>query len=260
MFYKAKAFTIIELLVGLLLSMILVLGMLQIFNSSKRSYRLEQSYTVLQEQSRFAYEYLARHIRMAGFRTLPNESLFTQVNDIFTASQPYLIIENGSGFNNSDTITIRYQGSGDGAGTPDGTVTDCLNQAVDANTIVTITFSINANSELQCRSQNPNATNPDNTQTILNNIENMQFSLGEDLNDDKTPNRFVAPNHPNLQINRVVAVKVGFLISSDQAVNLSNKTQTFNLLGLEITTPEDGFLRFATTNTIQLRNLVYEVL
>jgi type IV pilus assembly protein PilW len=257
---KNSGFSLIEVMIGLVISLVIVLGILQIFIGSKRSYSLGNNYSSLQEQSRFAVNYINKFVRLAGYRTIPDATLYTSIDDIFTSTNPYISVQDNSGTNNSDILTIRYQGSGDGLGTPDGTIVDCLNQGVDSNSIVTLIFSITANNELQCRSQNPSATNTDSTQIIMNNVENLQVMLGEDLNDDKSPERFVAPNHPNLNINRVIAVRIGLLLRSDDAVNLNNNTTTYDLLGNQITVAQDNFLRIPVTSTMQLRNLIFEVL
>lgn len=253
-------FSLIEVMIGLVLSLVIVFGMLQIFQGSKRSYQLENNFTTLQEQSRFASHYLNQFIRMAGYRTPPNGTLFTEINSLYTSALPYISIQSNSGPNNSDIITIRYQGSGDGSGNPDGTVTDCLNKGVDANTIVTLTFSVTANNQLQCRAQNPNATTTDDTQIIMNNVENLQVLLGEDLNSDKTPERFVQPNHPSLNLTRVIAARIALLLRSDDPINLNDTITSFNLLGTQVNVPQDNFLRIPVTQTIQMRNLIFEVL
>ena len=253
-------FSMIEVMIGLVVSLILALGMIQIFIGSKRSYQLENQFSILQEKSRFGTKYISQFVRLAGYRTPPDGTLYTEMATLFPSGAPHIFVQSQAGTNNSDILTIRYQGSGDGAGNPDGTIVDCLNQGVDANQIVTLTFSINANEELICRSQNPSATNTDNTQVLLTNVENMRIQLGEDLNDDKTPERFVAPNHPNLDFQRVIAARIGLLIRSDEAVNLTTNTNSYELLGNSINTPNDNFVRLTMSETIQLRNCIFEVL
>lgn len=255
-----QGFSLIEVMIGMIFSLIIVLGILQIFIGSKRTYRLENGYVTLQEQTRFTTTYLSQFIRLSGFRTPPSNTLFPDMSSVFNNANPYIFAQNDNGANNSDILTIRYQGSGDGLGNPDGTVVDCLNQAVDANTIVTMTFSITANNQLQCRSQNPSAPTPDVAQVITNNVENMQIIFGEDLDNDKTPDRFVAPNHPNLNANRVLTVKIALLLRSDDEINLNSDNSSYFLLGTQISPPQDGFLRIPVTTTIHLRNLVHEVL
>jgi type IV pilus assembly protein PilW len=70
--YKAlRGFTIVELMIALLLSSILLTGVVQIYASSKQSYRLTENVSRMQENSRFAMNVLTKEIRMAGFSPCP---------------------------------------------------------------------------------------------------------------------------------------------------------------------------------------------
>lgn len=60
--------SLIELMVAITLSMILMLGAIQIFLSSKNSYISNQQLSEIQENGRFALDILARDIRNAGYR------------------------------------------------------------------------------------------------------------------------------------------------------------------------------------------------
>lgn len=58
--------SLIELMIAIGLSMILSLGVIQIFSSSKQTSRVQDSLARLQENARFALDLLAHDIRMAG--------------------------------------------------------------------------------------------------------------------------------------------------------------------------------------------------
>lgn len=59
--------TMVEIMVALTVSLILMAGVIQIFISSKATYRTQTEAARLQENARFAAEFMARDIRMAGF-------------------------------------------------------------------------------------------------------------------------------------------------------------------------------------------------
>ncbi len=61
-----SGFGLIELMVALALGMLVVLGMTQLFASSREAYLGQQSSAMLQEDARFVLSKLAREIRMAG--------------------------------------------------------------------------------------------------------------------------------------------------------------------------------------------------
>ena len=63
---QQRGFSIVEILVALVLSLILTLVVSQIYLGSKQSYRLQEAQSRLQENGRFALELLAKDIRRAG--------------------------------------------------------------------------------------------------------------------------------------------------------------------------------------------------
>jgi len=256
---QTRGFSIVEIMLSITIGLILLLGLLQTFISSKNNYRLETAYNNMHENARFTYDYLSKIFRNTAYRSPQQDSVFTSMNNLFDTGNLHINGTNNTGQNNSDTITIRYQGSGNGTGSADNTIRDCLNVGVDSFVTTTLTFSITANNELQCRSQNPSSANSDNTQVILPNVEDIQFLYGEDLTGDKAPNRFVESNHPNLNMANVVAVKISVLLRSDTQVRPTPNTTSYNLNGKTLIAPGDNFLRQPITFTIMLRNMITEV-
>lgn len=64
---KQSGFTLIEIMIAMAISVILLNGILQIFQSSKQSYRTADGIGRMQENARYALNELARDIRQAGF-------------------------------------------------------------------------------------------------------------------------------------------------------------------------------------------------
>lgn len=62
-----RGFTLVEIMIAATLSLILLSGVLQIFASSRQTYRVQEGLSQIQENGRFAIEFLARDIRMADF-------------------------------------------------------------------------------------------------------------------------------------------------------------------------------------------------
>ena len=63
-----QGLSLIELMVGITLSLLLILGVTQIFLTSKNTYSSNQALSAVQESGRFAVELMARDIRNAGYR------------------------------------------------------------------------------------------------------------------------------------------------------------------------------------------------
>jgi len=66
-FTSQRGVTLVEIMIGILLSFLLLGGVLQIFHSTKSSYRMAEEASRLQENARFAMDFLARDIRAGGY-------------------------------------------------------------------------------------------------------------------------------------------------------------------------------------------------
>jgi len=64
---KSPGFTLIELMIAISVSVILLNGVLQIFQNSKKSYRIADNIGRVQENARYALNVLAQDIRQAGY-------------------------------------------------------------------------------------------------------------------------------------------------------------------------------------------------
>ncbi|MGL6159453.1 PilW family protein [Microbulbifer sp.] len=64
---RQRGLSLIELMIGIVLSSLLLLGVLQIFDSNRNTMRMQMAYSQVQESGRFATDFLTREIRMADF-------------------------------------------------------------------------------------------------------------------------------------------------------------------------------------------------
>lgn len=78
----ARGFSLIEMMIAMVLGLILILGLVQVFAASRASYALSEGLSRVQENGRFAMDFLQRDIRMAGH--------FGCANDQFRKSRPDL--------------------------------------------------------------------------------------------------------------------------------------------------------------------------
>jgi type IV pilus assembly protein PilW len=66
-FFQAKAFTLVELMITLVLSLMITYAIAQVLISSNRTSVTSDGMSQSQETGRFVMSYLAKHIRLAGF-------------------------------------------------------------------------------------------------------------------------------------------------------------------------------------------------
>ena len=69
----ASGFSLVEAMVGLVLTGFLIIGMVQVFSASRTAYQASAGVSRTQEGSRFAIDFLARDIRMAGHMGCAND-------------------------------------------------------------------------------------------------------------------------------------------------------------------------------------------
>jgi type IV pilus assembly protein PilW len=64
---KQKGFSLIELMIAMMLGIFITGGLIQLFINSKQSYRVQENLSRLQENGRFAMNFIRHDIRMAGY-------------------------------------------------------------------------------------------------------------------------------------------------------------------------------------------------
>ena len=106
-----SGFTLVELLIVLAISGVVLTAILQIFNTSNKSYSVQEDVAAMQQNMRVSKMFLAREVRMAGAGlasfAVGGQRLYP------------LEFENGVGTNGSDRLTIYYFDYDDtGCGTP----------------------------------------------------------------------------------------------------------------------------------------------
>lgn len=79
-YYRMRGLTLIELMIAIVIGAILILGVVQVFASSRAAYQLSQGLARVQENGRFAMDYLQRDIRMAGHFGCVNDQAMMRQN------------------------------------------------------------------------------------------------------------------------------------------------------------------------------------
>jgi type IV pilus assembly protein PilW len=82
---KQKGYTIVEFMVAMTIGLFLLGGIGIVFISSKQTYRMQDSLWQLQDNNRFAMEFLIKDLRMASFRGCNGNSV-TPVNTLNNAT------------------------------------------------------------------------------------------------------------------------------------------------------------------------------
>lgn len=97
----SRGLSLVELMIAMLVGLLLTAAVIQVFISSKNTFRMQESMARLQENGRFAVSYLANDIRMAGYMGCANIDRVA-VNNIAEASQGVPAVANFD----SDTVIV----------------------------------------------------------------------------------------------------------------------------------------------------------
>ena len=240
--HRQKGFTLVEIMVALTLSLVLIGGVIQIYLSSKESFRVQNELARLQENQRIALEFIQNDIRRAGFTPKNDPS----VRPIPFSQRVIVVDDDPIGDGNSDSITITYTSA-----------TDCLGAATPNDTGRATNLYFIQNGQLMC---DGDGNGPGIPQPIADGVENMQILLGDNTNfANDTPQLYTADRYVNIaslaSTMNVVSVRVALLMRSGDPIRQQDVAQTFNLLDVNVA-HNDRIKRQVVTTTVPMRNNV----
>ena len=183
---KQIGMTLVEILLALVLGISLIAGVLNIFVSSNQSSRMLEGLSRLQENGRFALDFIGRDIRLAGHRARVT-GVSVCLND---KSGTAIGGTNDLGVNGSDTISLEQSSCG-------------LPQ--------TIIYSIaNGASGRRSLFKSDNGNN----QELVEDVDNMQIEYGADTTNDGSPDYFVPAGIAALDMSQVVSIRVTLAVKT----------------------------------------------
>ncbi|OAI21156.1 hypothetical protein A1359_19775 [Methylomonas lenta] len=223
---RQQGMTLIEIMIALVIGAFLLGGVLQIFVNSKQTYRMQENLSRMQENGRFAMEFLEHDLRMAGFwgclaPSSPNNTDVAGTNNDNSSAD----IDDGT-----DTITVR----GAFVQTTTGNCGSTVDTTASYYTHATSTIGYRIKTSVLERTDNGG-----NYQDLIEGIEDMQILYGADTDTNGTPDYYVEAGTVGLDMAQVVSVRI----------NLTARTLENNL-----TSTGDGRLRRNFTSTIAIRN------
>ena len=95
-------FSMVELMISMVISLVLIGGVVSVFQSNKRTYVTGDALAEIQENVRIAYDYIAREVRMAGagYSCLANvttvQNMLNSTDFDFNFAQPMEAYDNGN--------------------------------------------------------------------------------------------------------------------------------------------------------------------
>jgi type IV pilus assembly protein PilW len=289
-----QGFTMVELLVTIVLMLLITVATIALYGVNSQSSKTVDSVAALDDTARFVFEVMGRSIQTAGYievvRTSNavgpySASVFSGCVNT-TEPCPLLGFDNsivtsaannygsaGSGVvGQSDSLTLRYAGSGVPGGIADNSAIDCLGGQVNApifdaatrSSLAVVSFYVNTRTavatetpELYCRTSSTRA------EAIAQGVETMQFLYAIDTDGNSVPNRWVRASDVT-NWAQVRAIRIGMVLRGELGSAQTSSTATLYPLGKEFsealggdalfTPPADTRLRKVFSATFFLRN------
>ena len=259
--FRAKGFSIVELMIALALGSLITLAAVQLFSTNQRTFQLQQGLTDVQEQGRFALDYISRDLRLMGLR-----------DPAVVGADPGLLLADTTV--GATVMPGSQDGGAVGAGNDRLTFSfhaeegdmDCEGDAVPAGPpiLVANTYWVGGpdNDQLFCAG----SINPATVGLVLvEGVDSFQVLLGIDTSVDGVP---AAGHYRRLNevvaTDQIVSVRVGLLVRATQG-NLPTSLappQDLLVLDRELTAGdpplEDVTVRRLFTSTVRARNYVWE--
>ncbi len=226
-------------MVAMAIGLFLLATVSVVFVGAKTTYLTQDANARLQENSRFAIEFLSRQMRSAGFALINfnplSGDLYSIPSGATFSGTPIAGVDGGVA--GTDSVTVSYDSS---------SLRDCLGNVVAANPVVNL-IRINASNQLECLGNGAVAP-----QAILDDVEDLQIRYGQPIGTNY--GYLTAAITPTMA--NVTSVRICVLLRAlgDSDKNATNQQQKYvDCLGAAQTSV-DGFIRRAITTTIELRN------
>lgn len=245
---QAAGFTLVELMVTLVISLLVLMAGVSFYLMSRNSYTTIDDNANLEERGNFALSVMMRLARQTAYVPMTPDAtgggMMTTSSPMISgldacstpANNETLACDAGVPVNGSDAIMIRYFGIGKSTlqpTIPDGSVIDCSGQGIAASistdtadsdrglSILYIANGANGKPSLMCKYRQRSATGEEDkktfvTQELVPGVETMQLLYGISTNDDQVPDKYVtASTMASADWTKVNAIKIALVIRAD---------------------------------------------
>jgi type IV pilus assembly protein PilW len=255
---RMRGFSLVELMIALLLGSLITLAAVQLFGTNQRTFQLQQGLTDVQEQGRFALDFMARDIRIMGLRNpdvVGGPAPGVVLDDILMGGVTFPRSQDGgdNGAGN-DRLTFSFQARpGD---------MDCEGSATPVAALVVNTYWVQGD-ELFCFGSIDSGSGG---LTLVTGVESFQVLFGVDTAADGVPSagRYVRADDLN-PTDQVVAVRIGLYVRATQG-NMPpiGPPQNMLVLDRQLTAGQaplqESAVRRLFVTTVRARNYQWEAI
>lgn len=254
--HRPDGFSIVELMVALALGSLITIAAVSLFSTNQRTFMLQQGITEVQEQGRFALDYMSLDIRKLGYMEQGDEAVIPAamgerpgivLNTISVKGINYLpSTEGGNNATDNDRLTFSYMGE-----------VDCEGDAAAAREFIVVTYWVDGNGSLRCQGSVDPATRG---VELVRGVRSFQVLFGIDVSEDEQAVVGQYTRASGLTATDVVlAARVGLLIG-DRVEGVPDVPPGRNFAVLDkqlvsgVAPLDQGELLRVFTTTVKVRN------
>lgn len=239
----SSGFSLIELLIASLLTLILLLGLVQLLGAAGSATRLQENQALLQDHVRFATRMLSAAVRQAGYSPEPwndhyaIEAIAPGTENGATGASDRLVVRSWSDLNCFDNRNPDQNG-----GKPRFYIRES-------------SFDLNSSGHLtrSCR-YGPSISEmvtQVRRQGLVPGVESIQFLFGDDQDRDGNVDRWVYAGQWSEE-KQVLGIRVGMLLAGPDSVRQAS-TRVYDILDVQHKPGRDGKLRHAVELSLSVQ-------
>ena len=277
--HLTRGFTLIELMIGMLLTTLFVSGLMQMLVHSRSNIRVVNNLSSLTENGRHSLDTLAKEVRRTGylksFYILPADDAFQSATNPFIATNDGETIKGLGDPTYKDQFVIRYQVNSLNELDPNLALSSCSRSLGRASGedptniqdhIITLFFYVATDNHdipiLYCRGQRNNLSDPtmdvlSNAKPLISNVEAMRVLYSEEVDVAGVPKVAYRDQSQVSDWKNVKSIKISLILQSED-INVALKpitTSRFNgNFQHNMRNPDEKRLYRPFTTTISLRN------
>ncbi len=242
---RQRGFTLVEVMVASLIGLILIGGVIQIFISSKLAYLRHENLSQMQENGRFALQFMHRYLGRTG---------------LGSPTTPLTLVDSTT--NAQDQITGQFVTSGSGK--------FCQGNNYSNETVISTFFIANEPNSNKPGLRCSRSEGTTGSQELVPNIEHLRLQYGVwdpstsgTVYSEAVTKGFYDGNTVNTRdvatddLDRVYAIRVALIARSQEEVRLKNEEKAYTLLD-QVLLKDDRYLRQVYTTTILLPNRIQQ--
>ena len=279
-----KGFTLVELLVGLMLSVFIIGVAITYMITSTRTFRIQTNETLIQENARFALDVLTQNFRLAGLNPSNNFDNDLQViySDAKCPADESSLADNAAGNtactqdgandatdNNSDRIAIDYMVDASKSGSAvivNGCNSHQITVAAGSETrLASVFWTADIDGDgvrsLYCQTHNLDTETAEGVALpLIDGVDRIQFQYGVDSDNDGLIERYQSfTNLGAANTTNVRAIRVAMLLNGgtnpDQNFDIEAQVlRNYTLLDAPISGFNDQLFRQTYSTTVMIPN------